>query len=129
MSPLPQRPAATGAFALPQYDGVSVRLLLAMDETAVQLALARSPPEAVPTATNGLGRRAWQRSVRLEAFLGAAAGSPPSQQWSSTVDGRSAEELAAEAAEAAAAAAASVPPPTPAPTPAPTPTPAQHTEC
>ena len=34
------------AFALPQYDGVTVRLLLTLDEAAVQLALARFPPEA-----------------------------------------------------------------------------------
>ena len=49
------------AFALPQYDGVTVRLLLTLDEAAVQLALARFPPEATPAGANAPGRHAWQQ--------------------------------------------------------------------
>ena len=91
------------AFALPQYDGVTMRLLLVLDEAAVQQALDSVPPERLPSGADLYACRAWQRSVRIEAFLSAAAGSPPSQQWSSTLDDRARTAGPGEAADGEAA--------------------------
>eukprot|EP00967_Tisochrysis_lutea_P137665 scaffold247498_cov31-Tisochrysis_lutea.AAC.2 len=70
-------------------------MILVLDETAVADTLRRQPPERPDLVSrNRAMLPAYQRSTRLEAFLNAAAGSPPSTQWSSTVgaDNLDAEE-------------------------------------
>eukprot|EP00965_Chrysotila_dentata_P055962 1855743-Pleurochrysis_carterae.AAC.1 len=74
------------AFILPEYEGDgAARIVLTLDEIATTAALRSAPPQQYPRANPALVP-AWARSVRIEAFLGAASGSPPSHAWRSTLD-------------------------------------------
>lgn len=77
------------AFAVPSKGGDGlVRLLLTLDDAAVadsfaSAAIARQKPSTPTTAAE------IAVAERLERFLAAAAGAPPSAHWSTTVDGSS----------------------------------------
>ena len=74
-------------------DGVGVVPLAQPSVFAAEgpLPASRPSPRAVPRLTRTL---AWRAA---EAFLGAVAGSPPQQQWSSTLDGGAGDDTAGPA--------------------------------